>query len=73
MYSAWKMSVWTTVCILAVCACSSRALAILVEDFVAIRHLDVPAQHPPKEYLTTCGDQIQDFPSQQCGAGPAIP
>lgn len=73
MYSFWKLVTPVTLCILAICGYSNDASAILVEDFVQIRHLDVPAQHPPEEYLTTCGDQIQDFPNQKCGAGPAIP
>ena len=47
-------------------ASSSSGLAILVEDYVAIRSLEPPAVHPPLD----CGHPT---PDQPCGAGPAFP
>ena len=50
-------------------ASTSPSLAILAEDYVAIRFLEPPAVHPPPD----CEDFIGDVPNQTCGAGPAFP
>ena len=50
---------------LVVLAWTTAALAILAEDYVAIRILEPPAEHPPAD----CQLFVENI--QQCGAGPA--
>ena len=57
------------ICIVAILAWTSSAIAILVEDYVAVRILEPPAEYPSADCQLYSGFSDQPFP---CGAGPGF-